>query len=200
VPHLALNFQLGQTGVTAPPLQARIDDPRAAYVRHAIPTTAVVSMVYTMEDGATAEMGLVGNEGAVGIALFMGGETTPNPGRSAGRRGALRMKAQMLLDEFQRGGPFQLALLRYTQALITQISQTAVCASRGRGAVASGRAANAPRSAASLVTSAFAAGHTPSARAGGAGTLPTTSAREGAAKRRARSWAPRPEVSPCEPR
>lgn len=91
------------------------------------PTTAVVSLIYTMENGATAEMGLVGNEGLVGIALFMGGETTPNQAVAQVAGGALRMKAQALLEEFRRGGPFQLALLRYTQALITQISQTAVC-------------------------------------------------------------------------
>jgi CRP-like cAMP-binding protein len=91
------------------------------------PTTAVVSLIYTMEDGGTAEMGLVGNEGAVGIALFMGGETTPNQAVAQVAGGALRMKAQALLEEFRRGGSFQLALLRYTQALITQISQTAVC-------------------------------------------------------------------------
>ena len=91
------------------------------------PTTAVVSLIYTMEDGATAEMGLVGNEGVVGIALFMGGETTPNQAVAQVAGGAFRMKAQALLEEFRRGGAFQLALLRYTQALITQISQTAVC-------------------------------------------------------------------------
>ena len=91
------------------------------------PTTAVVSLIYTMEDGATAEMGLVGNEGVVGIALFMGGETTPNQAVAQVAGGALRMKAQVLLEEFRRGGPFQLTLLRYTQALITQISQTAAC-------------------------------------------------------------------------
>ena len=91
------------------------------------PTSAVVSLIYTMEDGDTAEMGLVGNEGVVGIALFMGGDTTPNQAVVQVAGGALRMKAQALLDEFRRGGPFQLALLRYTQALLTQISQTAVC-------------------------------------------------------------------------
>ena len=91
------------------------------------PTTAVVSLIYTMEDGATAEMGLVGNEGVVGIALFMGGETTPNQAVAQVAGAAFQMKAQALLEEFRRGGPFQLALLRYTQALITQISQTAVC-------------------------------------------------------------------------
>ena len=91
------------------------------------PTSAVVSLIYTMEDGATAEMGLVGNEGVVGIALFLGGDTTPNQAVAQVAGGALRMKAQAMREEFRRGGPFQLALLRYTQALITQISQTAVC-------------------------------------------------------------------------
>jgi CRP-like cAMP-binding protein len=91
------------------------------------PTTAIVSLLYTMENGASAEMGLTGNDGVVGIALFMGGGTMPNRAvvQSAGR--ALRMKAKVLQDEFARGGQFQQLLLRYTQALITQISQTAVC-------------------------------------------------------------------------
>ena len=91
------------------------------------PTSSVVSLIYTMEDGATAEMGLVGNEGVVGIALFMGGDTTPNQAVAQVAGGALRIKAAAMLEEFRRGGQFQLALLRYTQALITQISQTAVC-------------------------------------------------------------------------
>jgi CRP-like cAMP-binding protein len=91
------------------------------------PTSVVVSLIYTMADGDTAEMGLVGNEGVVGIALFMGGETTPNQAVAQVAGGALRMKAAAMQEEFRRGGPFQLALLRYTQALITQISQTAVC-------------------------------------------------------------------------
>jgi CRP-like cAMP-binding protein len=91
------------------------------------PTTAIVSLLYTMENGTSAEMGLTGNDGVVGIALFMGGGTMPNRAvvQSAGR--ALRMKAKVLQDEFARGGKFQHLLLRYTQALITQISQTAVC-------------------------------------------------------------------------
>ena len=91
------------------------------------PTTSHVSLLYTMIDGATAEMGLVGNEGMVGIALFMGGETTPNHAVVQGGGNALRMKAETMQDEFKRGGEFQHLLLRYTQALITQISQTAVC-------------------------------------------------------------------------
>lgn len=91
------------------------------------PTTAIVSLVYTMVDGATAEMGMVGNEGVVGIALFMGGNTTPNRAVVQVAGDAFRLAATVLHAEFQRGGALQLELLRYTQALITQISQTAVC-------------------------------------------------------------------------
>ena len=91
------------------------------------PTTSHVSLLYTMIDGSTAEVGLVGNEGLVGIALFMGGDTTPNRAIVQGAGDAFRMRAAAMQDEFRRGGTFQLALLRYTQALIVQISQTAVC-------------------------------------------------------------------------
>ncbi len=91
------------------------------------PTTSHISLLYTMIDGSTAEMGLVGNEGVVGIALFMGGETTPNRAMVQGGGLAYRMTAKSMLEEFNRGGEFQHLLLRYTQALITQISQTAVC-------------------------------------------------------------------------
>jgi CRP-like cAMP-binding protein len=91
------------------------------------PTTAIISLLYTMENGSTAEMGLTGNDGVVGIALFMGGGTMPNRAVVQSAGGALRMKAKVLRDEFALGGKFQRLLLRYTQALITQISQTAVC-------------------------------------------------------------------------
>jgi CRP-like cAMP-binding protein len=91
------------------------------------PTTSVISLIYRMEDGATAEVGLVGNEGVVAIALFLGGETTTNQAIVQVAGGAERMSAPTLLEEFRRGGALQLALLRYTHALITQISQTAVC-------------------------------------------------------------------------
>lgn len=91
------------------------------------PTTAIISLLYIMESGATAEIGVVGNDGLIGIAIFMGGDTTPNRAvvQSAGH--ALKMKAQVMKDEFTRGGRFHNQCLRYTQALITQISQTAVC-------------------------------------------------------------------------
>lgn len=91
------------------------------------PTGAVVSLLHTMENGATAEVGLAGNDGIVGIALFLGGDTTPNRAIVQVAGGAFKMRARVLQDEFARGGPVQQLLLRYTQALITQISQTAVC-------------------------------------------------------------------------
>lgn len=91
------------------------------------PTTSVISLLYTMKDGSTAEMGLAGNDGVVGIALFLGGDTTPNRAVAQIAGGAFRLKAEILHEEFARAGAFQQLLLRYTQALITQISQTAVC-------------------------------------------------------------------------
>jgi CRP-like cAMP-binding protein len=91
------------------------------------PTTAIVSLLHVLADGASAEIAIVGREGVLGISLFMGGETTPSRAvvQSAGQ--AYRMKAQRLKDEFARFGPLMHLLLRYTQALITQMSQTAVC-------------------------------------------------------------------------
>jgi CRP-like cAMP-binding protein len=91
------------------------------------PTTAIISLLYIMENGSSAEIGVVGNDGMVGIAIFMGGNTTPNRAlvQSAGK--AFKMKAGLMKDEFTRGGRFHNICLRYTQALITQISQTAVC-------------------------------------------------------------------------
>ena len=91
------------------------------------PTTAIVSLLYIMENGSTAEIGLVGNEGLVGIALFIGGGTMPNRAivQSAGE--AVKLNVADLQEEFSRAGVFQLLLLRYTQAFMTQISQTAVC-------------------------------------------------------------------------
>jgi CRP-like cAMP-binding protein len=91
------------------------------------PTDSIVSLLYTMENGTSAEMGLTGNDGVVGIALFMGGGTMPNRAVVQSAGSAIRMKAKVLQDEFALGGKFQQLLLRYTQALITQISQTAVC-------------------------------------------------------------------------
>jgi CRP-like cAMP-binding protein len=91
------------------------------------PTTAIVSLLYVMEDGSSAEIAMVGNEGIVGIALFMGGDSTPNRAvvQSAGE--GYRMKAGVIKAEFDHSGPVMHLLLRYTQALITQMAQTAVC-------------------------------------------------------------------------
>jgi CRP-like cAMP-binding protein len=91
------------------------------------PTTSIVSLLYVMEDGSSAEIAVTGNDGLVGIALFMGGETTPSRAvvQSAGY--GYRLKASELKREFVQGGALQHLSLRYTQALITQMAQTAVC-------------------------------------------------------------------------
>ena len=91
------------------------------------PTTSIASLHYVTESGASAETAGVGNEGVVGISLFMGGDTTPSSAvvQTAGH--GYRVKASLLKAEFERGGPLQHLLLLYTQALITQMAQTAVC-------------------------------------------------------------------------
>jgi CRP-like cAMP-binding protein len=91
------------------------------------PTTAIVSLLYVMENGASAEIAVVGNEGLVGVSLFMGGESTPSRAvvQSAGH--GFRLKANVMKEEFSRAGPVLHLLLRYTQALITQMAQTAAC-------------------------------------------------------------------------
>ena len=97
-------------------------------MRHVFfPTTAIVSLLYVMEDGASAEIAIVGHEGVVGISLFMGGESTPSRAvvQSAGE--AYRLPGRIMKAEFERGGPLQHLLLRHTQALLTQMAQTAVC-------------------------------------------------------------------------
>ena len=97
-------------------------------LRHVyFPTTCIVSLLYVMADGASAEIAIVGNEGILGISLFMGGDTTPSRAvvQSAGH--GYRLKADLLKTEFSRFGPTMQLLLRYTQALITQMAQTAVC-------------------------------------------------------------------------
>jgi CRP-like cAMP-binding protein len=97
-------------------------------LRHVyFPTTCIVSLLYVLENGASAEISVVGNEGLIGVALFMGGETTPSRAivQSAGH--AYRLIGARLKEEFHRNGAMQLLLLRYTQAQITQMAQTAVC-------------------------------------------------------------------------
>ena len=91
------------------------------------PTDSIVSLLYVMEDGASAEIAVVGNEGMVGVALFMGGETTPSRAMVLSGGFAYRLSGQLLKREFSRAVTMQHLLLRYTQALLTQMAQTAVC-------------------------------------------------------------------------
>jgi CRP-like cAMP-binding protein len=91
------------------------------------PTTSIVSLLYTMESGTSAEIAITGNEGLVGISLFMGGQSTPSRAVVQDAGDGYRLKAQILKNEFARGGHMQYLALRYTQALITQMAQTAVC-------------------------------------------------------------------------
>ncbi len=97
-------------------------------LQHAyFPTTAILSMHYVMENGATAEIAGVGNEGVLGVSLFTGGNTTPS--RTTVQTGGwgYRLKVRLMMEEFDRAGPLMRLMLRYTQALMTQMSQTAAC-------------------------------------------------------------------------
>ena len=91
------------------------------------PVQGIVSLLYVTKGGSSAELAVVGKEGMIGVSLFMGGETTPNRAVVQSRCVAYRLPAAVLKAQFAEGGAMQLVLLRYTQALITQISQTAVC-------------------------------------------------------------------------
>jgi CRP-like cAMP-binding protein len=91
------------------------------------PISAIVSLLYVMENGASAEIAVVGNEGLVGISLFMGGDSTPSRAVVQSAGAGYRLKAALMKNEFDRAGPVMHLLLRYTQALITQMAQTAVC-------------------------------------------------------------------------
>jgi len=91
------------------------------------PTTSIVSLLYVLENGASAEIAVVGNEGILGISLFMGGETTPSRAVVQSSGHGYRLKSQVLKQEFNRAGVMMQLLLRYTQCLITQMAQTAVC-------------------------------------------------------------------------
>jgi CRP-like cAMP-binding protein len=109
------------------PLGHILYEPGATLTHVYFPTTAIVSLLYVMKNGASTEISVVGTEGLVGISLFMGGESTPSLAvvQSAGE--GFRLKAQLVKDEFNRSGPVRHLLLRYTQALITQMAQTAAC-------------------------------------------------------------------------
>ncbi len=97
-------------------------------LRHVyFPTDSIVSLLYVMESGASAEISVVGNEGLIGVALFMGGESTPSRAIVQSAGSAYRLRGQLLKDEFNRHGMLLQLMLRYTQALLTQMAQTAVC-------------------------------------------------------------------------
>lgn len=97
-------------------------------MRHVyFPTDSIVSLLYVMHDGASAEISVVGNEGVLGVSLFMGGESTPSRAVVQSEGGAFTLPRQVLRDEFNRHGELMELMLRYTQALITQMAQTAVC-------------------------------------------------------------------------
>jgi CRP-like cAMP-binding protein len=97
-------------------------------LRHVyFPIDCIVSLLYVMENGDSAEISVVGNEGLVGVALFMGGESTPSRAIVQSKGCAFRLTARRLKDEFRRQSHMQLLLLRYTQSLLTQMAQTAVC-------------------------------------------------------------------------
>ena len=109
------------------PLGQVLYEPSSRLAHVYFPITAIVSLLYVMENGSSAEIAVVGYEGLVGVSLFMGGQSTPSRAvvQSAGH--GVRLKANLLMQEFNRAGPVLHLLLRYTQALITQMSQTAVC-------------------------------------------------------------------------
>lgn len=109
------------------PLGEMLYEPGGQLEHAYFPTTAIVSLHYVMETGASAESAGVGNEGVVGISLFMGGETTPSSAVVQTTGHAYRLAGRLLKQEFNRAGSLQRLLLRYTQALITQMTQTAVC-------------------------------------------------------------------------
>ena len=109
------------------PLAEVIYEPGEVLRNVYFPTDSIVSLMYTTVDGAAAEIAMVGNEGLIGIAVFMGGGTTPSRAVVQSAGSAYRLRAQQLEEEFHRNGETQRLLLRYTQALITQMAQTAVC-------------------------------------------------------------------------
>jgi CRP-like cAMP-binding protein len=109
------------------PLAQVLYEPGATLSHVYFPTTAIVSLLYVMQNGESAEIAVVGNDGVVGVSLFMGGDSTSSRALVQSAGGAFRLTAQLMKEEFDRGGPVLHLLLRYTQALITQMVQTAAC-------------------------------------------------------------------------
>jgi len=109
------------------PLGKVLYEPGVKMSHVVFPSSAIVSLLYALENGSSAEIAVVGNEGVVGISIFMGGESTSSRAVVQSAGAGYRIKSSILLEEFNKGGPIMHLLLRYTQALITQMSQTAVC-------------------------------------------------------------------------
>jgi CRP-like cAMP-binding protein len=118
IPHLEyVDMPLGQV----------LHEPGSTLTHVYFPTTAIISLLYVMQNGESAEIAVVGNEGVVGVSLFMGGDSTSSQAVVQSAGGGFRLAAQFLKEEFGRGGPVLHLLLRYTQALMTQMVQTAAC-------------------------------------------------------------------------
>jgi CRP-like cAMP-binding protein len=109
------------------PLGQVLYEPGVTLSHAYFPTTSIVSLLYVMENGASAEIAVAGNEGLVGVSLFMGGGSTPSRAVVQSAGGGFRMRAQAVKEEFNQSAPVMHLLLRYTQALITQMTQTAAC-------------------------------------------------------------------------
>lgn len=109
------------------PLGSVLYESRGTLSNVYFPTTAIVSLLYVMENGDHAEIAVVGKEGIIGVSLFMGGGSTPSRAVVQSAGAGFRLKAEVMKEGFERGGPVMHLLLRYTQALITQMAQTAVC-------------------------------------------------------------------------
>ena len=127
LPDAELQRWLPQLEAVVMPLGQVLYEPGATLSHVYFPITAIVSLLYVMENGASAEIAVVGNEGLVGVSLFMGGESTPSRAVVQSAGSGYRLKAQLMKKEFNRAGPVLHILLRYTQALITQMAQTAAC-------------------------------------------------------------------------
>lgn len=127
LPAVDLASFAGHLELVPMPLGEMLYEPGGQLLYAYFPTTSIVSLHYVMESGASAESAGVGNEGVVGVSLFMGGETTPSSAVVLSAGHAYRLASRLLKQEFTRGGALQRLLLRYTQALITQMAQTAVC-------------------------------------------------------------------------
>lgn len=109
------------------PLGQVLYEPGSTLSHVYFPTTAIISLLYVMKNGESAEIAVVGNEGIVGVSLFMGGDSTPSRAVVQSAGGAFKLAAPLMKEEFYRGGSALHLLLRYTQALITQMVQTAAC-------------------------------------------------------------------------